>query len=187
MSFDDDINPISQPDPKLRLLAIIPVVIIAGALLAFMYGFRTEGRTYTTAAWRAHTVAEHAFTITTPGTLMSMSTTMNFDGESATAQVYVGSDMGTDFSVTVAERPTGDKRAVEDVAKSLGVKDVKVVPGIGAAKSVETDFIIEGQKTRARLVFKERMLYQLMVVGPAKTFPEQNAERFFASFKLAAS
>ena len=103
MSLDDDLTDISKPDPKVRLIAIIPVVIIAGAMLAFMYGFRTEGRTYTTAAWRSHTIAEHSFSMTTPGLLMEIYKQVDFDGDVVTGKSYVGSDMGTDFSVTVGE------------------------------------------------------------------------------------
>lgn len=183
MSIDDDLTDISKPDPKVRLIAIIPVVIIAGAMLAFMYGFRTEGRTYTTAPWRSHTIAEHSFSMTTPGLLMEMYKQVDFDGDVVTGQSYVGSDMGTDFSVTVAERPPSDKRTVEDIAKSLGVAAIQGFPGGG--RYIDTDFVIEAQKTRARLIFKDRMLYQLMAVGPVKTFPEANANRFFASFTLA--
>lgn len=179
-----DIEELSQPSPKARLFAIVPVVVIAALVLAFMYGMRFEGRRYTTAAWRTHTVAEHAFQVSTPGTLMSIYQTMDFDGAPVTAQSYVGSDMGTDFSVTVAERPDTDTRSVEDVAKSLGVRDVKAVAGAGGATSVATDFVIEGQRTKARLIFKDRMLYQLMAAGPAKTFPDAQAERFFSSFRL---
>ncbi len=179
-----NIEELSQPHPKARLFAIVPVVLIAAAILAFMYGFRMEGRTYTTATWRTHTVAEHAFTVTSPGTLMAMSQDMNFDGEAVTARAYIGSDMGTDFSVTVAVRPGSDKRSVEDVAKSLGVKNIKPVPGVAGATSLATDFVIEGQRTQAILIFKERMLYQLMAAGPEKTFPLGDAAKFFASFKL---
>lgn len=185
MSFDDDLHDnIAKPDPKVRLIAIIPVVLIAGAMLAFMYGFRTEGRTYTTAPWRTHTIAEHSFVMTTPGMLMMINKEVDFDGEVVAGKSYVGADMGTDYSVTVAERPPSDKRSIEDVAKSLGVKTIVDVPGGG--KSVDTDFVIEGQKTRARLIFKDRLMYQIMAAGPAKTYPEASADRFFASFKLSA-
>lgn len=190
MSFDDDLERIAKPDPKLRLIAIIPVVIIAGAMLAFMYGFRTEGRTYTTVAWRTHTVTEpdFSFQIATPGMLMSTYQNMLFDGEGATAKAFIGSDMGTDYSLTVATRPDSDKRTIEQVAQSLlGMREVKPFPGAGGAPAVSADFVLDGKRTQARLIFKDRMLYQLMAVGPAKTFPEPQAQRFFESFKLASS
>jgi hypothetical protein len=190
MSFDDDLDKIARPDPKLRLIAIIPVVIIAGAMLAFMYGFRTEGRTYTTSPWRTHTVEEPnvSFQVSTPGMLMSIYQNMMFDGEAATAKAFVGSDMGTDFSVTIAERPDSDKRTIEAVAKSLlGVRGIAPFPGAGGATAISTDFVLDDKRTQVRLIFKDRMLYQLMAVGPAKTFSEQQANRFFASFKLSDS
>jgi hypothetical protein len=183
---DDSLRNIRQTDPKLRLIAIIPVVILAAALLAFMYGFRTEGRKYTTSPWRSHVVAEHDFQITTPGLLMSMYTNMNFDGEQVTAQSYVGSDMGHDFSVTVATRPESDKRSIEDIAKGLGGGAAKPVPRSDGTTAVDTEFVLEGQRNVVRLIFKDRTLYQLMAVGPQKTFPEQQAQRFLASFKLTA-
>lgn len=184
MSFDEDFSKLSQPSPKARLFAIIPVVLIGAFVMAFVYGMRLEGRRYTTAPWRTHAVAEHNFSITTPGTLMSIYQNMDFDGAPVTAQSYVGSDMGTDFSVTVAQRPETDTRSIEDVAKSLGVRDVKPVPGVAGATALATDFVIEGERTQARLIFKDRTLYQLMAAGPVKTFPEDQAQRFFSSFKL---
>jgi hypothetical protein len=190
VSFDDDLDKIAKPDAKLRLIAIIPVVIIAGAMLAFMYGFRTEGRTYTTAAWRTHTVTEPeiSFQIATPGMLMSTYQNMMFDGEAATAKAFIGSDMGTDFSLTIATRPDSDKRTIEQVAQSLlGMREVKPFPGVGGAPAVSADFVLEDTRTQARVIFKDRMLYQLMAVGPAKTFSEPRAQRFFDSFKLAGS
>lgn len=189
MSFDDDdqMKAIAQPDPKLRLIAIIPVVLIAAALLAFMYGFRTEGRKYTTAAWRTHTVEEPTarFQIATPGSLTSIYQNMLFDGEAGTAKVFVGSDMGTDFSLTIAERPESDQRSLDDLAKTLlGVQGVQPFPGAGGAAAIATDFVLDDKRTQARVIFKDRMLYQLIASGPAKTFQPQLAERFFASFKL---
>ncbi|MGE4063598.1 MAG: hypothetical protein AB7E79_09540 [Rhodospirillaceae bacterium] len=187
MSFDDDVDPIGRPDPKLRLIAIIPVVLIAAALLAFMYGFRTEGRKYTTAAWRTHTVSEPNinFQVSTPGSLMSIYQNMLFDGEPATAKVFVGSDMGTDFSITIAERPESDQRTIEQMSKTLlGVQGIQPFSGAGGARAVLTDFVLDDKRTQARVIFKDRMLYQLMASGPAKTFPVQQADRFFASFKL---
>jgi hypothetical protein len=186
VSFEDDdsMGKLAQPSPRLRLIAIIPVVVLAVAMLAFMYGWRAEGRKYTTAPWRSHVVAEHDFQVTTPGTLMSIYTNMDFDGEEVTAQSYVGSDMGTDFSVTVATRPDGDKRSVEAIAKDLGGSATKPVPRSDGTTAVDTEFVLDGQRNVVRLIFKDRVLYQLMAVGPQKTFPEDQARRFFASFKL---
>ena len=189
MSFEDDddsLRNIRRMDPKVRFLAIIPVVLLAGAMLAFMYGWRTKGRVYTTAPWRSHVIAEHDFQITTPGLLMSMYTNMNFDGEMVTAQTYVGSDMGNDFSVTVAARPDSDKRTIEAIAKELGGTASKPVPRSDGTTALDTEFVLEGQRNVVRLIFKDRTLYQLMAVGPQKTFSDQQAQRFFSSFKLTA-
>ena len=191
MSFDDDdhLRDISQPDPKLRLIAIIPVVLIAAAFLAFMYGYRTEGRKYTTAPWRTHTVEEPLakFQVSTPGSLMSFYQNMMFDGEAATVKVFVGSDMGTDFSVTIAERPDSDLRTIDQVARSLlGVQGVQLFSGVSGATAIASDFVLDDKRTQARLIFKDRMLYQLLASGPAKTFQPQQAERFFTSFKLSS-
>jgi len=183
---DDSLQNIRRMNPRVRLIAIIPVVLLAAALLAFMYGWRTEGRKYTTAPWRSHVIAEHNFQITTPGLLMSMYTNMDFDGEQVTAQSYVGSDMGNDFSVTVATRPESDKRSIDAIAKDLGGGAAKPVARADGTTAVDTEFVLEGQRNVVRLIFKDRVLYQLMAVGPQKTFPEQQAQRFFSSFKITA-
>lgn len=189
MSFEDDdpLKKVLEPDPKLRLIAIIPVVIIAGAMLAFMYGYRSEGRKYTTSPWRNHTVEEPlvTFQISTPGALMSTYQNIMLDGEAATAKVFVGSELGTDFSVAIAERPESDKRTVDEVAKTLlGAQGIAPFPGAGGASAISADFVLDNKRTQARLIFKDRMLYQLMASGPAKTFSEPNAARFFGSFRL---
>ena len=45
--------------------------------------------------------------------------------------------------------------------------------------------IVDGERKQARLIFRDRMLYQVMVSGPAKTFPAAEAQRFFSAFRLA--
>ncbi len=105
MNVSDDA---SKSDPMARRFALIPVVIIAAAVLAYQFGFRLEGRQTEKLDWRAHTVAESNFAVTAPGMLVINHQNMNFDGESADAATYIASDLGADFSVSVVRRPDDD-------------------------------------------------------------------------------
>lgn len=170
-------------DPVRRFIAIFPVILIAGAVVAFMWGIRPEGRQYTTAAWRTHTVAEQGFSVAVPGVVTVTRQTMYFDGEDRPVPTYVASDQGADFSIAIVRRPDSDDRPFADVAEDLGVSGENPMQRPGGLTAFAHDVILDNKRTRALLIFHDGMMYQLMVVAPTKTFPEQNADRFFASFR----
>ncbi len=181
MNVSDDA---SKSDPMARRFALIPVVIIAAAVLAYQFGFRLEGRQTEKLDWRAHTVAESNFAVTAPGMLVINHQNMNFDGESADAATYIASDLGADFSVSVVRRPDDDLRPFDEAAKGLGLLGTDATERVGGGTMFRHDVTLNGARTEAVLIFKDRMLYQLMVRSPAASFPETNAQRFFDSFHL---
>lgn len=177
----------SKADPLARRIAIVPVVVIVGAVIAFMLGFRLEGRRPLTVDWRAHTVAESNFGVAAPGMLMVNRQMMRFDGEDAVAQTYAASDLGEDFSVSVVRRPDSDRRPFEAVAKSLGLGGTDATQRADGLTQFRHDVTLEGMRTQALLIFDDRMMYQLIVTSAAASFPTANAERFFSSFRLLES
>lgn len=167
-----------------RLVAVVPVVLIAGAMIAFMAGTRLEGRRHDAPIWRTHAVAEHNFSIGTPGVVIVHPEAPGFAGTDATARTYVASDRGVDFTVTVVRLPDSDARPPEEVAKSLGVADTASPQRAGGLTIFRHDVAQDGTRTEARVIFSDRTMYQLMVASPERSFPAADAARFFESFKI---
>ena len=170
-----------------KLIGLIPVVLIAAVVVAFMFGFRIEERKPATVDWRVHAIAEQNFSVTAPGVFIVDAKKMIFDGDMATARFYQAVDMGADFSVLAVRRPDSDARAFGVVATSLGLTDAEV--GAGQQAGPLTIFRHDatqqsGTRTQIYMIFTDRMMYQLSVSAPARTFSTANAERFFGSFRL---
>jgi len=181
--MDMEENKLSRPVAHARMFAVVPVVLIAGAVIAFLLGFRTEGRKPMESTWRTHTAAEHEFVVTMPGVLIVNYQTMNFDGQDVTGRSYVASDRGADLSVTAFRRPDTDTRTFADVAQDLGMAGDNPTERAGGLTAFTHDTAEDNTRTQAVLLFHERMMYQMMVKAPAKAFPTKDAERFFASFR----
>ena len=173
--------------PVARLLAIVPVVLIAVGVIAFLLGFRLEGRQPVAMGWRVHTVAEDNFAVTAPGVLIVNRQTMRFEGREATALTYVATDFKVDFSVSAVRRPDGDTRPFDEVAKSLGLRGEDGAQRADGLTAFRHNTTRDGERTQALLLFQGRKMYQLMVTSPAASFPAANAERFFGSFRLLAN
>ena len=169
--------------PAARLVAIIPVLVIAGAAIAFMMGWRLEGRAPYEVQWRTHAVEELNFGVTAPGLFIISQEPMDLGGQAATAQVYVSSDQGKSFTVSAVRRPDSDQRPADEVAKAMGLRATEAVPATGPAIFAH-DVTLEGKRTQARLIFNGRMVYQLMVISSAASFPAADATRFLDSFRL---
>jgi len=174
----------SEPAPIARLVAIVPVVVIAAGFIAFMLGYRLEGRQHAPPEWRTHTVEQQNFVVATPGVFIVNQQTMSFEGQDAPAQVYMAYDLGVDFSVTAVRRPDSDVRAFDEVAKGLGLKGTDGAQRPDGGTMFKHDVALEGTRTQAILIFRDRMMYQLMITAPVAAFPEAGAERFFGSFRL---
>lgn len=176
----------SKVDPLARRIAIVPVVVIAAAAAAYLWGFRLEGRRPVTLDWRTHAVAESHFAVAAPGMLIINRQMMKIAGEDALAQTYMASDLGADFSVSVVRRPDRDHRPFDVVAKSLGLSGTDVAQSADGLTLFRHDVTLEGTRTQALVIFHERMMYQMMVTSPAASFPLVDAERFLGSFRLLA-
>lgn len=177
---------VSKSDPLARRFALVPVIVIAAAVIAYMWGFRLDGRQPLTLDWRVHTVAENSFAVAAPGMMVINHQPMNFEGENADAATYIASDFGADFSVTAVKRPDSDRRSFDDVAKGLGLLGTDATERAGGGTMFHHDVTENGTRTQAVLIFEDRMMYQLMVKAPAASFPAANAGRFFDSFHLLA-
>jgi len=170
--------------PIARYAAVIPVLLIAGACVAFLLGYRLEGRKPYTVTWRNVAVAEQSFSITTPGLFIVNQQNLDFQGLEVPARTYAASDMTVNYSISAVRRPESDGRSFAEVAESFGVRSTDTASHPSGATMFRHDVIEEGTRTQARLIFHDRMMYQLMVVSPQDKFPVADAERFFSSFRL---
>lgn len=170
--------------PVARLLAVVPVVIIAGGFIAFMLGYRLEGRRYEVLAWRTHAVAENNFTVATPGMFIARPETIRLGAEEVLARSYEASDRGVAFLVLAARRPDSDTRPPAEVAESLGLSGTPAGPRADGLQAFADDAVEDGARTQAAVILGGRMVYRLVVRAPARSFPAADANRFFDSFRL---
>lgn len=94
-------------------------------------------------------------------------------------------DRGTlRFSVIAVQRAREDERNAYEVAEGNGVdlQDWDRIPGL--APSFQRHVYLDGKLYRQRIVFTRRMVYELLVSGPADVFPDYAARRFFDSFTV---
>jgi len=170
-------------DP-VRLIALVPVVLIAGAVIAFLLGHRPEGRRIVV-EWRTHAVAEHNFAVTAPGLFVVGQQTIDFADTETTAQTYHCTDRNMDFIVSVVRRPNGDERPPEEVAESQGLSRTSKVQRADGLSAFRHDAKADdGSRTQALLIFHGRTMYQVMVVSPARIYRTVDAEKFLSSFRL---
>ncbi|MGE3475882.1 MAG: hypothetical protein AB7H70_08745 [Rhodospirillaceae bacterium] len=92
-------------------------------------------------------------------------------------------DRGTlRFSVVAVQRRKNDERSASEIAKQNGF-DLYAWDRIGGKlPAYQRHVYLDGKMYRQRLVFGPRMVYELLVSGPADVFPDFAARRFFDSF-----
>ena len=169
--------------PIAKMFAIVPVVLIAAACIAFAFGWRLEGRKPLDMSWRTLTTDSN-FSVMAPGIFIVRPETMAFSGEEAKGFNYAVSDRGVMLSVSVTPIPDSDTRPLEQVAASLGAGNVEGLPGVGGKPAFQRDFLQQGRRTQVRVIFQDRKVYQLVVTAPAERFPAADAEKFFGSFRV---
>lgn len=88
------------------------------------------------------------------------------------------------FSVVAVQRRRGDERHHFEIARDNGF-DLSGWDRIrGALPIYQRHVLLDGKLYRQRLVFANRMVYELLVSGPAGVFPDFAARRFFDSFAV---
>lgn len=92
-------------------------------------------------------------------------------------------DRGTlRFSVIAVERRRGDERGHHELARDNGFNLMEWDHLGGTLPRYQRNVYFEGKMYRQRIVFTKRMVYELLVSGPADVFPDFAASRFFDSF-----
>jgi len=174
----------SKPSPWARRLALVPVALIAFGAIAFVLGYRLEGRTPVTVDWRTHVVAEHDFAVTAQGMLIVTRKTMNLNGAEAVAENYIALEGGAEFSVTAVRRPSEDTRPHDEVASAFGLINTGAGQNTGDFTTFRQDTTRDGTRTQMVLIVRDSRVYQLMVTAPTGRFSAANAARFFSSFRF---
>jgi hypothetical protein len=92
-------------------------------------------------------------------------------------------DRGTlRFSVVAVQRRKTDERSAFEIAEANGFDLYEWDRIDGKLPVYQRHIYLEGKMYRQRLVFGQRMVYELLVSGPADVFPDFAARRFFDSF-----
>jgi hypothetical protein len=136
--------------------------------------------------WRNIEIPASNFGVTAPGTFFVGEQVMDFDGIEDVVRTYLVPDRGTDYSVLAAQRPAADRRPFGEVAKDMKLTGADSAQQVGDFTAFRHDVTVGGNRTKAMVFFRERLMYQLMVTAPVKSFSEANAERYFGSFHLLA-
>ena len=171
--------------PIAKIFALVPVVLIAAACIAFALGWRLEGRKPLDMSWRTLTTDSN-FSVMAPGIFIVRPETLTFSDGPAQGLNYAVIDRGVMFSVSVAPIPDSDTRPLEQVAASLGAGNIEGLPGVGGKPAFQRDFLQQGRRTQVRVIFQDRIVYQLAATAPTDRFPAADAERFFSSFRVLA-
>lgn len=79
-------------------------------------------------------------------------------------------------------RRKNDGRSAFEIAKQNGFDPDEWDRIGGKRPACQRHVYLDGKMSRQRLVFGPRMVYGLLVSGPADVFPDFAARRFFGSF-----
>jgi hypothetical protein len=94
-------------------------------------------------------------------------------------------DRGTlRFSVVAVQRRRTDDRHHFDIARDNGFDLASWDRIKSVLPTYQRHVLIDGTLYRQRVVFANRMVYELLVSGPAGVFPDFAARRFFDSFAV---
>jgi hypothetical protein len=88
------------------------------------------------------------------------------------------------FSVVAVQRRRGDERHHFDIARDNGLDLAEWDRIKSVLPTYQRHVRLDGKLYRQRLVFANRMVYELLVSGPAEVFPDFAAARFFDSFAV---
>jgi hypothetical protein len=86
------------------------------------------------------------------------------------------------FSVVAVERRRGDERSHYELAEANGFNLMEWDRIAGTLPTFQRHVYLDGKMYRQRIVFTRRMVYELLVSGPADVFPDFAARRFLDSF-----
>ncbi len=168
-------------DPS-RLIAVGLIVAVIAAIGFSIFG--QEAPKVSRNDWRNINISQGNFGIAAPGAFFTGEQNMDFDGIDTLVQTYLVPDRGTDYSVLAAQRPEGDRRAFDQVAKDMKLTGAGSPQQVGDFTVFRHDVTVDGNRTQAAIFFIDRLMYQLMVSAPATSFSTENAERYFTSFHL---
>lgn len=88
------------------------------------------------------------------------------------------------FSVIAVQRRKGDERSASEMAGANGF-DLREWDRIAGTLPVyQRHVYLDGTLYRQRFVFTQRMVYELLVSGPADVYPDFAANRFLDSFAV---
>ena len=131
--------------------------------------------------WISYADWERGFSIESPGRMEIRAASYVVTGTIA-PQAYTAQRGTLRFSVVAVQRRKSDSRAPGEIARENGFDLADWERIAGTLPAYQRHVRLGGRLYRQRLVFANRMVYELLVSGPADVFPDFAARRFFDSF-----
>jgi hypothetical protein len=147
--------------------------------------------------WRESSDNGAHFTILLPAKPASIARNIDLDGIKVDMIMTAAEVDGISFAVGTAELPSPEQAVA--ALKSMQTALLKNIDGTArpdamlpgktentsARLDLEARGMARGQPLRltARLLAKDRRVYQVIMLGPEKAFRDENVETFFSSFK----
>lgn len=157
-------------------------------LLAFLALAACAGRPervvatpYSANHWFAYTDWARGFAVDAPGRFEIRRAAYPTPGVMA-PQSYTLTRGTLRFSVVAVERRGGDERSHYELARANGFDLMEWDSLGGTLPAYQRHAYLDGLMYRQRIVFTRRMVYELLVSGPAGVFPDYAARRFLDSF-----
>ena len=131
--------------------------------------------------WHGYVDWVRGFSIEAPGTF-TITPASYITAGVITPQAYTVERGTLRFSVVAVERRRSDERSAYEMAQQNGFDLADWDRIDGTLPTYQRHVYLDGRMYRQRLVFSRRMVYELLVSGPADVFPDFAARRFFDSF-----
>lgn len=167
-------------------------LILAGCALALLAACSPKYN------WRETHGEKVQFSVLLPAKPASFSRAIDLDGIPVTMTMTAAEIDGVTFAVGVAELADSalSAKALAAMRTALiknidGTVRPTAIPGASAQAGPTIDVsatgVARGQPLllMARLLAKEKRVYQVLIIGPEKSIGTENAETFFSSFKPA--
>ncbi len=165
--------------PRILVFLLVILALPGCAMLPA----RVQETAYPKDYWYAYADWSRGFIVDAPGRFAIRPDDDGFF-DPLTARAYTLERGTLRFSVIAVQRRRNDARDAYAVADANGVdlQDWDAVPG--PLQVFQRHVYLDGKLYRQRIVFAHRMVYELLVSGPADVFPDYAARRFFDSFTV---
>lgn len=162
-----------------RILVLLLAILVLPACSTLPE--RVAEAAYPKDYWYSYVDWERGFSVDAPGRLAIREAAYITAGAMA-PQSYTINRGTLRFSIVAVERRPGDQRSHYELAAANGFDLMEWDRVRSTLPTFQRHVYFEGKLYRQRLVVTNRMVYELLVSGPADVFPDFAARRFLDSF-----